>query len=98
MPVASLTLADKIAAVLLPAGFADQGNDFALTGSAVWARWDAEKQVDTHVALSTEGAPFVVVAFLDADGRQLSSSKFYVGAENVWGFFENTLKLSIQSI
>ena len=97
MTVTAETITDKIEAILEAEGFAEQGTVTELTGEPTWAKWDAEKKVETVVTLNADNAAYVIVAFLDEDSRRISSSgKFYVGAENVWVYFESTLKLAIK--
>jgi hypothetical protein len=97
MTVSVETITDKIDTILTAEGFDEQPTATELTGNPTWAKWDAEKEAETLVILHTYPTAHVVVGFIDKYGKQISSSgKFYVGAENVWVYFENTLKLAIK--
>lgn len=96
MTVATETLAEKIDAILEPAGLVYHQGMSEVSGEETWTRWNDVTKKETIVTLNTDEAAYVEVGFYDEDSQRISSGKFYVGAENVWPFFENTLKLAVQ--
>lgn len=96
MTVSADTLFDKIDSIIEPAGLVYHQGMSEVSGEDTWARWNDAAKRETIVALNTEATPYVEVGFYDEDSKRISSSKFDVGNEAAWPFFENTLKQAVQ--
>lgn len=96
MTVIAESLFDKIDAIIDPAGLVYHQGMSEVSGEDTWTRWNDATNRETIVTLNTNNAPYVEVGFYDEDAKRISSSKFDVGSEAAWPFFENTLKQAVQ--